>query len=177
VWGDAAATAANILGAETLFRLGLAGEMLTCVCDVALSVILYVLLKPAGRVLALLAAAFRLTFVAIYGVSKLFEVGLVALVVVTFSALEPEELHAWPISRWVLLRLASACSSVLRPVRVLDPPLGARSRIIVSCVVGGAGCHLQPDADPVAIFCRQGAFPDHPPGLRRRVGALWLLVK
>lgn len=96
VWGDAAATAANILGAETLFRLGLAGEMLTCVCDVALSVILYVLLKPAGRVLALLAAAFRLTFVAIYGVAKLFEVAaLVALGSAgDLAAFDPQQLHA-----------------------------------------------------------------------------------
>ena len=93
---DPTATAHNILGAETLFRLGLAGEMLTCVCDVALSVILYVLLKPAGRVLALLAAAFRLTFVAIYGVSKLFEVAaLVALGSFgDLAAFDPQQLHA-----------------------------------------------------------------------------------
>jgi hypothetical protein len=80
VWGDAAATASNILGAETLFRVGLAGEMLTCVCDVALAMILYVLLRPVSRNLSLLAAFFRLTFVGIYGVSKLFEIAaLVAL--------------------------------------------------------------------------------------------------
>src|SRR5262249_35934268 len=34
---DAAATATNIQASETLFRAGLAGEMLTCVCDVALA--------------------------------------------------------------------------------------------------------------------------------------------
>jgi hypothetical protein len=80
VWGDAATTASNILGAETLFRVGLAGEMLTCVCDVALAMILYVLLRPVSRNLALLGGFFRLTFVAIYGVAKLFEIGaLVAL--------------------------------------------------------------------------------------------------
>jgi hypothetical protein len=96
VWGDAAATAANIVGSETLFRLGLAGEMLTCVCDVALSVILYVLLKPAGRVLALLAAAFRLTFVAVYGISKLFEgAALVALGGDgALSSFGPQQLHS-----------------------------------------------------------------------------------
>jgi hypothetical protein len=95
VWGDPTATAANILGSETLFRVGLAGEMLTCACDVALSVILYALLKPVSRILALLAAAFRLTFVAIYGVAKLFEVAaLVALGSVDrLSALEPQQLH------------------------------------------------------------------------------------
>jgi len=54
--------------------------MLTCVCDVALAMLLYVLLKPVNKNLALLAAFFRLTFVGIYGASKLFEIAaLVAL--------------------------------------------------------------------------------------------------
>jgi hypothetical protein len=95
VWGDAAATAGNILGAETLFRVGLAGELLTCVCDVALAMILYVLLRPVSRNLALLAAFFRLAFVGIYSVSKLFEIAaLVALGGAdALRALEPPQLH------------------------------------------------------------------------------------
>lgn len=80
VLGDPAATAANISSNETLFRLGLAGEMLTCVCDVTLAMILYVLLKPVNKNLALLGALFRLAFVAFYSVTKLFEIqALVAL--------------------------------------------------------------------------------------------------
>jgi hypothetical protein len=75
---DPIATANNILGSETLFRAGLAGELLTCVCDVAVTLILYVLLKPVGRNLALLAAFFRLTFVAVYSVAKLFEIAALA---------------------------------------------------------------------------------------------------
>ena len=74
VTGNAAATATNILGSETLFRVGLAGEMLTCVCDIALALILYVLLKPVNNNLALLGAFFRLTFVGFYSVAKLFEI-------------------------------------------------------------------------------------------------------
>jgi len=95
VWGDAAATASNILGSETLFRVGVVGEMLTCVCDVALAMILYVLLRPVSRNLALLAAFFRLTFVGIYGVTKLFEIGaLVALRGADdLKALGPAQLH------------------------------------------------------------------------------------
>jgi hypothetical protein len=93
---DAAATANKILASERLFRVGLAGEMLTCVCDVALAMILYVLLKPVGKNLALLAAFFRLTFVSIYGVAKLFEIA--ALVVLDpadyLRAFEPQQLHA-----------------------------------------------------------------------------------
>jgi len=94
-WGDAAATASNILASETLFRFGLAGEMLTCVCDVALAMILYVLLRPVSRNLALLAAFFRLTFVGVYGVAKLFEIAaLVALGSAdNLTALGPQQLH------------------------------------------------------------------------------------
>ena len=95
VWGDAAATANNILGSETLFRVGLAGEMLTCVCDVALAMILYVLLRPVSRNLALLAAFFRLTFVGIYSVSKLFEIAALAALggADVLKALGPSQLH------------------------------------------------------------------------------------
>jgi hypothetical protein len=75
---DPIATAGNILGSETLFRVGLAGELLTCVCDVTVTLILYVLLKPVSRNLALLAAFFRLTFVAVYSVAKLFEIAALA---------------------------------------------------------------------------------------------------
>jgi len=75
---DPVATARNILGSETLFRVGLAGELLTCVCDVTVTLILYVLLKPVSRNLALLAAFFRLVFVAVYSVAKLFEIAALA---------------------------------------------------------------------------------------------------
>jgi Domain of unknown function (DUF4386) len=96
VHSDAAATANNILGSETLFRVGLAGEMLTCACDVALAMILYVLLKPVSKNLALLAAFFRVTFVSIYGVAKLFEIAaLVALGSAdSLKAFTPQQLHA-----------------------------------------------------------------------------------
>jgi hypothetical protein len=71
---DALATARNITASETLFRAGLAAELLTCACDVTLAMILYALLAPVSRYLALLGAFFRLTFVAVYGVTKLFEI-------------------------------------------------------------------------------------------------------
>jgi hypothetical protein len=92
---DPTATANNILGSETLFRVGLAGEMLTCVCDVALAMILYVLLKPVNKNLALLAAFFRLTFVGIYGVAKLFEIAALAALggADYLKAFEPQRLH------------------------------------------------------------------------------------
>src|SRR5271165_118407 len=92
---DPAATASNILGSELLFRVGLAGELLTCVCDVAVTLILYVLLRPVSRNLALLAAFFRLTFVAIYSAAKLFEVAALAALDGSdyLQAFEPHQLQ------------------------------------------------------------------------------------
>jgi hypothetical protein len=58
--GDAAATASNITDQALMFRLGLAADLSTFVCAVALTIILYVLLKPFNRNAALLMLAFNL---------------------------------------------------------------------------------------------------------------------
>ncbi len=57
--GDAAATAARLRAMESLWRAGIAAEMLLLVCAVALLWILYVLLRPVSRDLALLATLFN----------------------------------------------------------------------------------------------------------------------
>ena len=58
VAGNAAATAANLRSMESLWRLGIAGEMVMTLVGIPLLMILYVLLKPVGRFLALLMVAF-----------------------------------------------------------------------------------------------------------------------
>jgi hypothetical protein len=60
VSGDAMATAANLRSMEFLWRVGIAGQIVMVICTVALSLILYVLLKPVSRNLALLATFFGL---------------------------------------------------------------------------------------------------------------------
>src|SRR5207248_1723981 len=50
--GDAAATAARILGSERMYRLGGAADLLVLLCDVAIAVLLYELLRPVSRTLA-----------------------------------------------------------------------------------------------------------------------------
>lgn len=65
--GDPSATAQHILGNPTLFRLGLAADAVMALCDVALAVLLYVLLRPVGPTLALMAMVFRLVQTAILG--------------------------------------------------------------------------------------------------------------
>ena len=96
VSGNADVTASNIAASVTLFRAGLVSEMLTCACDVALAVILYVLLRPVDRNIALLGAFFRLTFVAIYAVAKLFEIATLVMLsnTGTLAAFDPSQLHS-----------------------------------------------------------------------------------
>jgi len=69
--GDATATASNIMASEGLFRVGIAGDLIMIMCDVALAVIFYVLLRPVSNSLALLAAFFRLAQATILGINLL----------------------------------------------------------------------------------------------------------
>jgi hypothetical protein len=71
VFGEAAATANNILASEQLWRLGFAALLVMLTCDVGVAVIFYVLLKPVNRTIALLGFAFRLVMTAILGVNML----------------------------------------------------------------------------------------------------------
>lgn len=71
VSGDAAATARNILASELQYREALGIDLVVLFCDTVVAGLLYVVLKPAGATLSLLAAAFRLVFVAIMGANAL----------------------------------------------------------------------------------------------------------
>jgi hypothetical protein len=69
--GDATATADNIMASEELFRVGIASDLIMIICDVALALTFYVLLKPVSNSLSLLAAFFRLAQAAILGINLL----------------------------------------------------------------------------------------------------------
>jgi hypothetical protein len=68
---DAAATATNILAHATLFRLGIAADLSTFLLAIPLTVILYVLLKPVNKNVALLMLLFNLTQDAVGGMNAL----------------------------------------------------------------------------------------------------------
>ena len=72
VSGDGAATAANIKAHDFLFRLGFAGFLIESLCDIALALIFYALLKPVNRQLSLLAAFFGLMGTALFAAAELF---------------------------------------------------------------------------------------------------------
>jgi hypothetical protein len=69
--GDRAATASNIADHAFMFRLGIAADLSTFLCAVALTVILYALLKPVSRNAALLMLGFNLVQDAIGGLNAL----------------------------------------------------------------------------------------------------------
>src|SRR3990172_8578409 len=64
---DAATTAANLRSMEWLWRLGVAGEVVLLACAIGVMLVLYVLLRPVNRDLALLAVFFNLVSIAIEG--------------------------------------------------------------------------------------------------------------
>jgi hypothetical protein len=94
--GNANATAANLRSMESLWRLGIASEIFQMICVTILALILYVLLRPVSRDLALLAAFFNLMAIAIewaYSlqlVEALFPLGNAAYL----KAFTPEQLNA-----------------------------------------------------------------------------------
>src|ERR1700752_2999889 len=72
VSGDAAATVANIRNFDFLYRLGFAAFLIESLCDIALAMIFYALLRPVNRRLSLLAAFFGLVGTAVFAVAELF---------------------------------------------------------------------------------------------------------
>jgi hypothetical protein len=70
VAGDPAATAANITGQPMLFRLSFAAYLVEGICDVALCVLFYILLRPVDRNLALLSAFFGIVSMVTFAVAQ-----------------------------------------------------------------------------------------------------------
>ena len=73
---DAAATVAALREQDTLFRLSFAAYLVEAICDIAIALIFYVLLRPVSRGLALLAAFFGIISTVTYACCELFYFGL-----------------------------------------------------------------------------------------------------
>jgi Domain of unknown function (DUF4386) len=71
VSGDAIATANNIMASPLLWRIGIAGDLLMHVCDIPLTLVFYVLLKPVNKNIALLIVYFALIQTAVLVFTKL----------------------------------------------------------------------------------------------------------
>ena len=70
-YSDASATAANILGSESLYRIGLTAEILMMSADIAVAAIFYILFKSVDRTWSLIGMLLRLATVAVAGVKAI----------------------------------------------------------------------------------------------------------
>ena len=96
VAGNAAATAANILGHERLFLLGFASSLIGVAFHIAWAFLLYELLRPVSRSLSLLAAFVVLVDCAIQAFTSLLHLAplLIPQGGSSLSAFTPEQLRA-----------------------------------------------------------------------------------
>src|SRR5438105_14534467 len=72
VFGDAAATASNILAHKSLFQWGFTVYLIEMACQIAMTALFYDLRKPAGRSVSLLAAFLGLAGCVIKTFSRVF---------------------------------------------------------------------------------------------------------
>jgi len=92
---DATSTANNIMASEQLWRIGFAGSLIMLVCAIPLALIMYVLLRPVSRNIALLAVFFNLVSIAVEALNNLnmfaalFPLGSSDYL----NAFEPQQLH------------------------------------------------------------------------------------
>jgi hypothetical protein len=95
VSGNASSTATNILASQSLWRLGIASDLVMHVLDVPLIVFFYLLLKPVSKPLSLLATTLNVVQTCVLAVNK---VSLVAALLmlersVSATAVSPQDLH------------------------------------------------------------------------------------
>jgi hypothetical protein len=110
VAGDPAATVANLVASESLFRMGLLSDAGIVLSEVALTAVLYFLLRPAGRTLALIATFARLAMTVLQAANLVPQLAAISLVTgpgfdaqqaqaLAFFALRVHDLgvHVWEI--------------------------------------------------------------------------------
>nr|WP_294923471.1 DUF4386 domain-containing protein [uncultured Flavobacterium sp.] len=71
VYGDATTTANNIIHSEFLWKIGITADLIMQVCDLPVMVLLYFLLRPVSKKLALLNLSFNLIQTAVLVINKL----------------------------------------------------------------------------------------------------------
>ncbi len=158
VSGDAAATAANIRGNPTLFRLTFASYLVEGICDVALLVFFYILLKPVNRNLALLSAFFGIVSMVTFAVaqSSFFAASLILQEAGGMTAFTTEQREALALLAvrltamigWLFLCMYGIASMIRG---YLIARSGYLPRIIgILFVIGGAGFFVRSIAYVVA---------------------------
>ena len=94
--GDPTRTAENIMASEQLFRLSIAGDLITYILVMVLTWAFFVLLRPVNRHLALLGAFFRLSELAVLCIATVNSLVVLRLLsgAAYLKTFEPNQLHS-----------------------------------------------------------------------------------
>jgi hypothetical protein len=184
VAGDAAATAANIVGHPVLFRLTFASYLVEGICDVTLLVFFYILLKPVDRNLALLSAFFGIVSMVTFAVaqSSFFAASVILRESGGMTAFSIEQRHALALLAtriagtiaWLFLCMYGIATTLrgylIMRSRYLPKILG------ILFMIGGAGFFLR-SATYLLAPAYSSALLLLPMGLAGIPMTIWLLAR
>ena len=122
VAGDAGTTAANLLAHEPSYRWAFVANLIATLCYLAVTLLVYALLKPVNRDISLLAAFFSLTGCAIGAVSCLLFLAPLALLggAQYLTVFTVEQLQAQALTFLKLSALANDMGLVFFALHVLS---------------------------------------------------------
>jgi len=185
---DAAATAANIMTGESLFRLGFSAELLHLACDVAVAMLLYALLRPVDRNIALLAAFMRLASDLILATASLSHFAALHLLAGSeyLKTFQPDQLQSLALLAMKLhgdgyaislMFFGFACSSLgylIFRSAYLPRTIGVLMAVAGACYLANSFAHFLHPATGAALFNAGILVPCFVAELSL---TLWLLVK
>lgn len=182
--GDAAATARHILNSDALFRVGFACYLVEALCDVALTVIFYVLLRPVNLIVTFSVVLFRLMATATFAFGELFYFAPSLIVGndTYLKSFSPDQLNTLTLLSLNLYGIGGVISLVFYGVASIGIGYlmfrsGYVPRILgVLWVIGGAGFVLRTFAD-VLVPNIPTAILQAPQILAILILAIWLLAK
>jgi Domain of unknown function (DUF4386) len=187
VYRDPAATASNIQAHLPLYRLGASAWLIAVTCTAAVALLLYELLKPVSKSISLLAAVFRLMFVAVMAVNVLnYFAPLILLGSDHFlTAFNTDQLQALTLASHTLFNTGYDISMVFWGLHIiLIGCLIFRSaflpRILGALLAVGGLCYLTnsfADFLAPAFGDALGLYIVVPGALAELLLILWLLVK
>lgn len=185
VSGDAAATAANILAGERMFRIGALSNLIATACYLAATVLVYAILRPVNRNISLLAAFFSLVGCAMGAVSSFLQLAPLSVLggAQSLSGLTMQQSDSLAFAFIRLGRLASVVSFMFFGLHcLLVGSLILRStfmsRIVGALMAfGGAGWLTFSLANLLAPAAARNLFYLMLPGILGETAlTLWLLV-
>ncbi len=184
VSSDATATANNVAASNAQYRLGFAAYLVEALCDVALTLLFYVLLRPVSPSLALLFVLFRVMATATFAFGELFYLAP-TLILGGAEYLKPfsaDQLHALALLSFGVYGLASGGFAVFYGVAsILLGSLMVRSGYLpkllgVLWVLGGLG-FVTRSFTLVLAPAYSSAYLFLPTVLAGLAVTAWLLVK